>query len=233
MKHFSLGLLTGIIAGLLLATATFALAGQQIKLIVNGKEIQCDVPPQIINGRTLVPVRFVAEELEARVEWDDKTKAVFIATSPQQDKTGLPENRSSGSSSTSLRAQLPTYTQGEKASIDGLEVKIERIEYGTPNFPGLEKGFRIYFSVTNNSSRAIEQAGEFSFKLKDPQFEAEVNRLGYGHHVDNDGYVYPGETASGYYEWYFDKDIQIVEVIYYVSASGTHRYPFATWIFKK
>jgi len=33
------------------------------------KEIQMDVAPEIINGRTMIPVRFVAEALGARVDW--------------------------------------------------------------------------------------------------------------------------------------------------------------------
>ncbi|MDD4530761.1 MAG: copper amine oxidase N-terminal domain-containing protein, partial [Candidatus Gracilibacteria bacterium] len=37
---------------------------------VNGEEIKLDVPPQIINGRTLVPIRFVGEAFGADVKWD-------------------------------------------------------------------------------------------------------------------------------------------------------------------
>ena len=41
-------------------------------------EIEADVPPQIIDGRTFVPVRALAEALESRVEWDDAKKTVTI-----------------------------------------------------------------------------------------------------------------------------------------------------------
>ncbi|WP_244262691.1 stalk domain-containing protein [Thermoanaerobacter siderophilus] len=34
-----------------------AFANSTIKLIVNGSEIKPDVPPQIINGRTMVPIK--------------------------------------------------------------------------------------------------------------------------------------------------------------------------------
>ena len=44
------------------------------------KEIQIDVPPQIINGRTLVPVRAVSESLNMNVGWDDSTKTVIITS---------------------------------------------------------------------------------------------------------------------------------------------------------
>ncbi|HWQ75805.1 MAG TPA: copper amine oxidase N-terminal domain-containing protein [Syntrophomonas sp.] len=37
-----------------------------------------DVPAKIINGRTMVPVRFIAETLGCEVSWDQTTKAVNI-----------------------------------------------------------------------------------------------------------------------------------------------------------
>ncbi len=45
---------------------------------VDGVPVSLDVPPQIINGRTLVPIRFVSENLGAEVGWDSNTKTVTI-----------------------------------------------------------------------------------------------------------------------------------------------------------
>ncbi len=73
-------LLIGLVVGLILATATFAMAANPIKLIINGQEIQCDVAPQNINGRVLVPARFVAESLGASVTWDSTNNAVVITS---------------------------------------------------------------------------------------------------------------------------------------------------------
>lgn len=60
--------------------------GMEIKLPVgnkkatkNGLEIELDVPSSIIEGRTLVPVRFIAESLGAEVDWDEETKTVIIS----------------------------------------------------------------------------------------------------------------------------------------------------------
>lgn len=39
-----------------------------------------DVPAKIINGRTMVPVRFIAETLGCKVEWEEKTKTVSITS---------------------------------------------------------------------------------------------------------------------------------------------------------
>lgn len=59
----------------------------QIRLVVNGREVQSDVPPQIIGGRTMVPLRAVAEALGADVKWDDAKQAVYV--SGGKDKAAL------------------------------------------------------------------------------------------------------------------------------------------------
>lgn len=46
----------------------------------NGKTISLDVPPRIIKGRTMVPVRFVSETMGAQVNWDIATQSVSIIT---------------------------------------------------------------------------------------------------------------------------------------------------------
>ena len=47
-------------------------------LIKNGQQISLDVPARIVGGRTLVPVRAVAESFDAEVEWDASTRTVNI-----------------------------------------------------------------------------------------------------------------------------------------------------------
>jgi hypothetical protein len=51
----------------------------------NGQQIELDVPPQIVNDRTLVPVRAVAEGLNCTVGWDDNLQQVSIATETTYD----------------------------------------------------------------------------------------------------------------------------------------------------
>lgn len=46
--------------------------------IVNDITCNLDVPPQIINDRTLVPARFVAESLNCKVNWHPDTQTVVI-----------------------------------------------------------------------------------------------------------------------------------------------------------
>ena len=45
---------------------------------VNGEEKTLDVPAQLINDRTMVPVRAISESLNASVSWDQSTKTVSV-----------------------------------------------------------------------------------------------------------------------------------------------------------
>jgi hypothetical protein len=45
---------------------------------VNGKSTPLDVPPQIISGRTVIPLRALVESLKLNIEWDDATQTVEI-----------------------------------------------------------------------------------------------------------------------------------------------------------
>jgi len=63
---------------------------------VNGNRITMDVAPVIVDGRTLVPARFVSEAFGADVEWDANTRTVLIAsgalrTSAQTNDISRPE----------------------------------------------------------------------------------------------------------------------------------------------
>ena len=49
-----------------------------IKIYIDGAEIECEVPPRIINDRTMVPARVVFENLDANVEWDSANYQVHI-----------------------------------------------------------------------------------------------------------------------------------------------------------
>lgn len=54
-----------------------AVKNDEIKVIVDGIEVQFDQPPVIENSRTLVPMRAIFEALGARVEWFPKTENIL------------------------------------------------------------------------------------------------------------------------------------------------------------
>lgn len=50
----------------------------------NDSPILLNVPPQILGGRTLIPLRFFGEAFNCKVEWDDSINGVRIASPPQE-----------------------------------------------------------------------------------------------------------------------------------------------------
>jgi len=72
-------------------TISLSIGSNTAKL--NGEDISLDVPASLINGRTMVPVRFVAESLDANVEWNETRKTVTITTKQENiiaiDKTKI------------------------------------------------------------------------------------------------------------------------------------------------
>ena len=50
----------------------------ELDMLVDGIVVKNDVEPQIINARTFLPLRFVAENMGCKVGWTDETKTVTI-----------------------------------------------------------------------------------------------------------------------------------------------------------
>ena len=77
-----------VITELLGGTADWNEATKEVTLTIDGKEIKMTVgvvlekygvAPVIINDRTYVPIRFVADELGAETDWDEAAKTVIIS----------------------------------------------------------------------------------------------------------------------------------------------------------
>lgn len=83
MKKWSVAL---VALALLIGLTAQVWAARPIKLIVNGVVTATDVAPQIIKGRVMVPVRWVAQALGANVAWEEETQSVKIE---KQESTSL------------------------------------------------------------------------------------------------------------------------------------------------
>lgn len=51
-----------------------------IKIFLNGRQLEFDVEPMLINGRTMVPMRVIFEALGAEVSWDGQTQTAIGET---------------------------------------------------------------------------------------------------------------------------------------------------------
>lgn len=55
---------------------------------VNDEEAEIDVPAQLMNNRTMVPLRFIAENLGLGVEWDEDTQSVELTIEEPAEESG-------------------------------------------------------------------------------------------------------------------------------------------------
>ena len=63
---------------LLLGMFTFNVSAQEnVSVYIEGAKVEFDVQPQIINRRTMVPMRKIFEELGATVNWDNSTQTAI------------------------------------------------------------------------------------------------------------------------------------------------------------
>jgi hypothetical protein len=64
---------------------------------INGQTIYIDVPPAVIDGRTLVPLRFVIEALDIPMHWEAETRTVVINTDEtepeEENESEIDENQ--------------------------------------------------------------------------------------------------------------------------------------------
>jgi len=86
MKRISYGLIVAM--AVMLSTATAFAIHQNYKglpivnVLVNGNPLESDVPAVVLDGRTLLPVRAIAETLGADIHWDGQLSTVYITTQP-------------------------------------------------------------------------------------------------------------------------------------------------------
>ena len=68
---------------------TNVIAADEIKVEINGVKISSDVAPEIINGRTMIPLRSTLEALGAKVDWVSQTKTATALTEDYSLKVQL------------------------------------------------------------------------------------------------------------------------------------------------
>ncbi|MDD7352112.1 MAG: stalk domain-containing protein [Peptoniphilaceae bacterium] len=108
-----------------------------------------EVAPKIVNGRTMVPIRFIAEAYNLKVDWDSKNKTVVIgegykapsvATKPKQTK------------------KIP-YFDGRIAEIEDIKIEITNFKVIQPGQTGNEYGDKpviaFWYKTTNKTDKEI------------------------------------------------------------------------------
>ena len=163
---------------------------------VDGVPVSLDVPPQIINGRTMVPIRFVSENLGAEVNWDQDTKTVTIImdsitylnnqisnlesekSTLQQKITQLEKDRIDLTIQNSVLQEKVTQLEKDKADfisqINVLQQKIEELQKG---------------SSGNTAAQIATQNNQFIVYIENKDYTNTSKSRGSGFIASTDGKV--------------------------------------------
>jgi Copper amine oxidase N-terminal domain len=158
-------------------TVTINKGKDNIRLVVtqkiankNGQTINLDVPAQIVNKRTVVPVRFIAEALSYKVDWDPKTQTVLIADNVNGNQVGQQEKpKDPAKPATDEKKSETQVTLFDKESIEGKKVNVF-----------------AYYQVTGK----VDPDSEVVVVIGDDTYEVDVNKDGtfkFQHEGEHDG----------------------------------------------
>jgi len=153
----------------------------QVRLVVsqkiarkNAETIQLDVPAQIINQRTMVPVRFVAEALEYDVNWDQDAQTVLIADASTEKSH---ENKTAAVQPTQAE-QAQAIVQQPKEEVTFIDP--EEITATSANLMGLgiylikgkaEPGLEMSVELADKTYDVkVASDGSYKFELMDKVF---------------------------------------------------------------
>jgi hypothetical protein len=147
---------------------------------INGQPTNLDLPAEIIEGSTMVPLRFISEALGANVDWNDQDQTVLIAMGDYKvrhdgevggnlgyendAKTGDANNRP-------MQFRMPTAIRSETTIHASLVTDVnsdtnkrgDRIMANvTDDSAGLPRGTRLQGRVTMARARTANQPGWLS-----------------------------------------------------------------------
>ncbi len=110
--------------------------------LVNNQEKSLDVPARIIDGRTMIPLRFLSENLGYHVEWVESTKMVLISSG-----SAGPGQHDPTAQYAAIEKKLQGYIFADGAMEQAVEQELIR-SYG------VNDGFIVYLSLCNAADRA-------------------------------------------------------------------------------
>ncbi len=165
-----------------------------IKIAIDKTVLSPAQPPIIINGRTMVPVRFISEELNYNVEWDGVNKNIYIYdnsvtptifTNPTSDIQVYLDNKL-----INFTDQKPVIINGStliplKAVSENMNVEVQ--------WDGTQKQVNIYTNQNSNlftGYTLIEVAGGDLSGARQPNV---VVNIGFG---DRDYYAFTNEYGQ-------------------------------------
>jgi Copper amine oxidase N-terminal domain len=104
------------VAGGVLFIPTRGIAQSTIRVYVDGQLVNFDVPPNVIQGRVLVPLRGVFEKLGATVDYDGRTQHIVAVRAEQRVELTLGSRQARINGKPEL-LDVPAFTIGDRTMV--------------------------------------------------------------------------------------------------------------------
>ena len=146
-----------LLAGASAFAGTLAGGGNFVRILIGGKEILQPEDARIVDGRTLAPIRPIAESLGAEVRWDNDTRTVHITKDQFKDEKWNYDMR------ISLLEQALSPKSPDEAVVkwaDGVKMRNGALQFAVMSEELREQKLEDFSSlrwVTGTSSPWIEQ----------------------------------------------------------------------------
>ncbi|HZG15615.1 MAG TPA: copper amine oxidase N-terminal domain-containing protein [Candidatus Bathyarchaeia archaeon] len=156
-------------------TVTIVKGTNNVSLVVsqkiakrNGETITLDVPAQILNKRTVVPVRFIAEALDYKVDWEQATQTVKITDNPvaQKPTTEQPKEQTN--------TQPTTQEPVNKAAL----IDEDSIKATSFNIVGVVGAYHIEGTVSDETDKVTVEFNGQTYEVNvndEGDFELDLN----------------------------------------------------------
>ncbi|MGL4790288.1 MAG: copper amine oxidase N-terminal domain-containing protein [Anaerotignaceae bacterium] len=125
------------------ADTTIQLVLESDRALVNHVEKDLDAPAKSVDGRIMVPVRFVAESLNCNVEWSGETETVVITTKQIEEAVKITEEVATVNEITTEIKEVPKSSATTIEQLPPVEETIATKEVATTN-----SGGNVYITKT-------------------------------------------------------------------------------------
>jgi hypothetical protein len=183
LKRWVAVLIVAVVGVFSFTLGTYA-SQDMIKIFINGKESTPDVPAQIIDGRTMVPLRFIAEALNAQVDWNGGSRSVFIWTAEWKEQNNVAshdinEFKSKAKELLALCREMYDFAGGDNDNIEKAKDNLAKLGLVQLQFRSISVAdeYKNLKKLLLNASYELQEATEYQILYL--QSNSSYNKLSY------------------------------------------------------
>lgn len=204
-----------------------------VNVKVNGTLVEGDVPAINLNGRTMVPARFVTEALGADINWDAATNTVNVtstssATSSDEDIKTLKQLSQIAETYRSISALgdiISGISQGLSLSFDDMRINnsLNQLKKENERFSTIMEMYKEALSDVNNAITHAEKINEDISLLKNILHSYALALDNYDEAIDNLYDLY-NTNQETYFDQYLEKSSQGFDLIHEAKSKALQGY---------